>query len=175
MKKTPLNKGFTIYFAVLVGSLALAVGVAIFDLVSRELTLSQFATQSQYAIYAADTGIECALYWDSKAPVLRGVPSVFGTSSTGAWASTASPCAGVNINTLWGSTPPPGATGSSATTTFSLTLPATAVGTPCVIIDVGKFLGGSPVGPRTLIQARGYNTCTASAPLRVERALEVNY
>lgn len=58
-------RGFTIFFAVLVGSLALAIGLSIYELLVRELELSQVATQSQFAIYAADTGAECALYWDT--------------------------------------------------------------------------------------------------------------
>jgi hypothetical protein len=57
--------GFTIFFAVLVGSLALAIGLSVYELLVRELELSQVATQSQFAIYAADAGAECALYWDT--------------------------------------------------------------------------------------------------------------
>ena len=74
-------RGFTIFFAVLVASLSLAIGLAIYELLVRELDLSQTARESQYAIYAADTGAECALYWDNKAPLLNGATSVFATSS----------------------------------------------------------------------------------------------
>ena len=56
-----MNKGFTLFFALLVSSLALAIGVSIYDITVRELNLSEAATQSQYAVYAADTGAECAL------------------------------------------------------------------------------------------------------------------
>ena len=52
----------------LAGGLALSIGIAIYDLTIRELDLSATATQSQYAIYAADTGVECALYWDIQNP-----------------------------------------------------------------------------------------------------------
>jgi hypothetical protein len=80
------NKGFTIFFAVLVASLALAVGVAIYNVVVREIALSQIATQSQYAIFAADTAAECALYWDQKYTNAGtnnhgGSRSIFSTSS----------------------------------------------------------------------------------------------
>lgn len=61
----PRTRGFTIFFAVLVGSLALAIGLSIYELLVRELELSQVATQSQFAIYASDAGAECALYWDT--------------------------------------------------------------------------------------------------------------
>ncbi len=40
-KNRELKKGFTIFFAVLVSSLALSVGLAIYDLITRELTLSR--------------------------------------------------------------------------------------------------------------------------------------
>jgi hypothetical protein len=79
------KNGFTAFFAVLVSSLALAVGLAMYDLLVRELSLSQMATQSQYAIDAADTGAECALYWDAHATTTLGVGdadnSAFATST----------------------------------------------------------------------------------------------
>lgn len=60
------QRGFTILFAVLIASILLAIGIAIFDITVRELRLSSVARESQFAIYAAETGVECALYWDSK-------------------------------------------------------------------------------------------------------------
>jgi hypothetical protein len=99
MRFTPTNRGFTAFVAVLVASLALAIGLSIYDLLSRELLLSQTARESQYAIFAADTGAECALYWDSKAPVLNGSPSVFGTSSASTWGTAAATCNTVDIKT----------------------------------------------------------------------------
>ena len=55
------KRGYTVFFAALVASLALAVGLAVYDLTVREVDLSLTATQSQYAVYAADGGAECAL------------------------------------------------------------------------------------------------------------------
>jgi hypothetical protein len=77
------KRGFTIFFAMLVSTLALSVGLAIFDLTIRELDLSATATQSQFAIYAADTGADCALYWDFKYTDEDG--SAFGTSTESSW------------------------------------------------------------------------------------------
>src|SRR3989344_881292 len=57
------SRGFTILFAVLIGSILLAVGIAIFDITVRELRLSSIARESQIAVYNADSGAECALYW----------------------------------------------------------------------------------------------------------------
>jgi hypothetical protein len=39
MKRATYNRGFTIFFAVLVASLALAVGLVIYDLLNRSLAL----------------------------------------------------------------------------------------------------------------------------------------
>ncbi len=67
----------------LVGGLALAIGLAIYDLTVRELDLSATATQSQYAIYAADAGAECALYWDFKCTASNcGAGSAFASSTS---------------------------------------------------------------------------------------------
>ncbi len=84
------QRGFTIFFAVLVGSLALAIGLSIYELLIRELELSQVAKQSQFAIYAADAGAECALYWDSR---YNGTGSAFSTSTTFADVNSGVTCA----------------------------------------------------------------------------------
>lgn len=60
------QKGFTLFYAVLTASLLLAIGIAIFNITFKELILSSGARESANAFYAADTGLECALYWDLK-------------------------------------------------------------------------------------------------------------
>ena len=67
MNKTLKNKkGFAILFAVLTASLLLMVGLSIFNISIKELTITSFNTESKKAIYASQSGIECALYWMSK-------------------------------------------------------------------------------------------------------------
>jgi hypothetical protein len=190
-----MNKGFTIFFAMLVGGLALSVGVAIYDLTVREIDLSSAATQSQYAIYAADTGIECALYWDAKATPINGTPSIFGTSSAATWGTSAT-CNGQNIvaNGTQPSAfadPPTGWTAwcannsdpancpsnaSAATTTFTLAIPVTTAVPPqtyCAIVQVGKATVGGIL--YTTVISRGYNNCRTGGAPRLERTLRVNY
>ncbi|KKW45527.1 MAG: hypothetical protein UY98_C0044G0005 [Candidatus Kaiserbacteria bacterium GW2011_GWA2_58_9] len=58
------QKGFTLLLAALVSSIVLALGTSIFQLAQKELTLSSIGRDSQFAFYAADSGAECALYWD---------------------------------------------------------------------------------------------------------------
>ena len=60
------QRGFTLLLAALVASITLALGSAIFEIAQKEVTLSSVGRDSQYAFYAADTGAECALYWDMR-------------------------------------------------------------------------------------------------------------
>lgn len=172
-------KGFTIFFAMLVGSLTLAIGFAIYDLTVREVDLSSAASQSQYAIYAADTGVECALYWDSK---YGGSGSAFGTSTASVWGTNVT-CNGQNIAanavppTPIGPTPTgwsawvPTKTATAATTTFTITMLPTQP--YCAKVDVGKATVGGIL--YTTIISRGYNNCGTSGAPRLERTLRVSY
>lgn len=54
------------FYAVLTASLLLAIGIAIFNITYKEFILSSGARESANAFYAADTGLECALFWDLK-------------------------------------------------------------------------------------------------------------
>lgn len=58
--------GFILFYALLIASLLLAVALAIVNITFKELVLSSGARESANAFYAADTGLECALYWDLK-------------------------------------------------------------------------------------------------------------
>lgn len=62
--KPQKQRGFTLLLAALVSSLVLILGVSIFELVQKDITLSSLGRDSQFAFYAADTAAECALYWD---------------------------------------------------------------------------------------------------------------
>lgn len=166
------KRGFTIFFAVLVASLSLSVGLAIYDLLIRELALSQVATQSQYAIYAADMGSECALYWDSKYSVVNVNDidgSAFATSSSGAGdvaASAQAYCNTQDITNGWTTVTTP----TSAVTTFQILTGASSVN-PCAVVTVTK--NGNPSA--TTVVSHGYNTCAVGGIVRIERALQVSY
>jgi len=58
------QKGFTLLLATLISSLLLLLGATIFNIIKKEIVLSSLGRDSQFAFYAADTGAECALYWD---------------------------------------------------------------------------------------------------------------
>jgi hypothetical protein len=168
------TSGYTLLLAVLISSLLLTVALSVFSLSSKEVILSSSSRESQFAFYAADAGMECALYWDFKFvggdPLVR---SVFPTSSDSTLLPSGSSidCVNNDISSNWGYTPPL-PTGDEATTTFSLNLgDPTTDNDECVIVTVAKF--GSPT--RTKVEARGRNSCDTTNPRRVERALRAIY
>ncbi len=57
-------RGFTILLAALVSAIVLAIGSSIFAIAQKQIILSSIGRDSQFAFYAADTAVECALYWD---------------------------------------------------------------------------------------------------------------
>lgn len=58
------QKGFTLLLAALVAAVVLTIGTAIFTITIKQIALSSIVRDSAFAFYAADTGAECALYWD---------------------------------------------------------------------------------------------------------------
>ncbi|MDQ5955518.1 MAG: hypothetical protein QG621_521 [Patescibacteria group bacterium] len=170
------------FFAVLIASLALAIGVVIYDLVVRELALSQISIQSQYAAFAADTGADCALYWDAKYRIVYGGPKPFFPAPwiTG-WAAPSGAdftCNQQNVATQLAIATNIIQTANDATSTFSVSMdPAASTDAPCATVSVHKYydtLGGVNIR-RTAISADGYNTCNTLAPNRLQRSLFVIY
>lgn len=153
-------RGFTLLLAVLVSSILVGLGSAIYDIVSKELTLSSSGRESQFAFYSADTGIECALYWDLR-------QNAFATTSP----LTAVACGGgpdVSVARVYSNLGQPS---EIATTTFSFPIDSTSVSAPCATVSVTKT--DNPT--KTVIISSGYNTCNTGNALRLERAIRVNY
>lgn len=146
------NEGFTLFIAIVITGTLLLIASQIANLAVRQAFISSTGRESQGAFYAADTGMECALFWDVKNP---SGSSAFSTSTT----STIS-CNDITIPSMGGGGD------SNATSTFDLT------GDPCATVTVNKaYVGGNLV---TTIESKGYNTCGASAR-RVERAVRAIY
>jgi len=147
--KRKKSAGFTLLYSVLVTSLLLAIGIAILNISVKEVILSGSSRDSQFAFYAADAGIECALYWDIK-------HRSFATSTTAI------------INCGGDEFPPVGKKISPFVSEFTMRfLPQDY----CAKVTVEKFESPS----RTEIESRGFNTCDENNPRRVERALRVTY
>jgi hypothetical protein len=154
------NRGFTLLLAVLISSVLVALGSAIYDIVSKEITLSSSGRESQFAFYSADTGIECALYWDLK-------QDAFATTSP----LTAVSCGGGPAVPLTRQFTNLGQSSEIAVTTFSFPIDSTAVTAPCAAVSVTRT--DNPT--RTVVVSSGYNTCDTSNQLRLERAIRVSY
>lgn len=60
------QKGYTLLFSMLLTSLILAVAVSILGISRKELMLSTSSKDSQAALFAADSGLDCAMYLDFK-------------------------------------------------------------------------------------------------------------
>ena len=60
------DAGFTLFVAMVVASLLLAVGFSIGNIILKQLLLAGSGKDSQVAFYAADAGAECAQFWDTK-------------------------------------------------------------------------------------------------------------
>ena len=149
------NTGFTLILSVLISSIVLGIGLSIFNITFKELKLSSSGRESQFAFYAADTGIECALYHDLQNQAFSANPT---------YASSIN-CGGRTLNI----------TIQTVGTVHTHTLDTLELGDEeyCVDLIVTKD-DGPPI--TTHIQSRGTNICgSVFTSRRVERAIEVNY
>ena len=158
----------TLFISIVVMSILLLVSFAVINITLKATLFASSGKASQYAFFAADAGIECAIYWDSKFE-----PSKFDISSTGspincggALISNGQNIPGITTQTMIG-----GGGNENRTSTFYFTLNQGSNPVPyCAIVMVTKNADGS-----TNIYSRGYNTCDTSHPRRVERGVEVTY
>lgn len=182
------NKGFTLLFAVIVSTLVLAVGGSIINIALKQVILSGVGRDSQYAFYAANTGIECALYWD-----ITGLISGRGGFATSSVSTATGPagCAGTlnifdtdsvedggaefkvtsSVTVDW-------TTDDVTQSTFKLRDFKNIDGDPleyCADVIVYKAVDNGGYVSATRIQSRGYNTCDIENPRRIERGLEMSY
>jgi hypothetical protein len=56
------QKGFVILFAIIISTMVLLVGAGIFSVAFKETVLASTANESHISLFAADMGMECALY-----------------------------------------------------------------------------------------------------------------
>jgi len=159
-RRSGTKRAFTLLLAVLVSSILLALGLSIFNIASKQVILSSVGRDSQYAFFAADTGIECALYWDFQ-------QTAFNQGSAIA-----------DITCGSGTVPPGNGTarltkttvGNVITTTFSFSLGPNLTD-PCANVSIQKNI----VSQKTVLESYGYNNCVTSNPRRTERAIRALY
>lgn len=151
-KNVHTQKGISLVISLMMMTLLLSISFSISNIILRQIRLTNISTNSQTAFYAADSALECALYWDthSDGTVRRtgdGSAPIFGTSSVQRW--------GDGTNPIWCGTrnfgDPVAYTYTSneeiATTTFSVEYGPSA----CARVQVVKS------AYRTTISTSGYN------------------
>lgn len=150
------DRGITLLISIIITATLLLVATAIANIALKQLIIASSGRESQYAFYAADTGIECAIYWDVQNP------SGFSAFST----STAS-YINCNQNASNPANPSPSLVGGTITSNFTITFLPDPY---CAKVSVTKNDDGT-----TIIESLGYNTCDTSNSRRVERAVRVTY
>ncbi len=157
------NDGVALFIAVLMGSIALTIGMGVLGVTLKELKISSLSRDSMSAFFAADTGLECALYWDD-IRTASSPNSIFATSTdlvfpaNGA-SNQVKQCASKDITSDWSVIT---ISSTEAETTFNIV-------DPCSTIIVKKNNG------QTKIDSRGYNTCDPLSSRRVERGIRISY
>jgi len=143
------QSGFALFVAIGVASILLLVSVAMTNIALKQTLIASSARESQRAFYAADNGIECALYWESVNPTNPG-ESPFDSGDTQVIT-----CADQNETVG----------GAGGVSTFTVDF---STGT-CTEVEVTKN------GSETTIESRGRNSCEVSNFRRVERGVRVEY
>ena len=201
LQKNKENEGFALLIAVMVVAVLISVTYAMFNISLKQVALSVAGKNSQIALFAADTGLECALYADYKVenafdyasttylagittvqilPPTDGNPSFYCNGQPVFWNQHSATSTVTISNTV----SDPAAVVSEFT--FFHTPVDTSTGDECTIVEVTKYndydLTTNHV--KTRVESKGYNICPldssgnptdTSNPLRVERGLEVYY
>lgn len=178
------QSGFVILFAILISTIILIMSAGIFNVAQKESILSSYSKQSQIAFYAADAGVECALYWDIS-PAIGGQTKF--PMSLGSGEFTESFTCGVNQN---GTPVQIQAYKYNASALFSdvfgfrYSNPNDDLGCSFVFVEKNSGildLTGAVVTPAsTRVTAVGYNVCNNNIPdlndpTLLERRLSVSY
>jgi Tfp pilus assembly protein PilX len=156
MIKHSSQSGFTLFIAIAVTGTLLLVATGVVSLSYKQSLISNSGRESQVAFYAADAGMECALFWDVKNP--GGSDSAFATS-TGSTIYCNKDANNPGNEWVVG--------GSSQSAINSITFLPDPY---CAKVTVTKNANGT-----TQVESLGYNTCDVSNPRRVERAVRATY
>lgn len=152
------HNGFVILFTILISTIILMIGLGIFSIATRETVLSGTAREAQYAFYAADAGIECALFAQASGVLIPG---------GGAFA-----CGDTQVQVT--------GSGSYPGLPFIFKVLVDANQKTCAQVTVFDTTTESGANARRVI-SQGYNICTDQGdpmrknPILVERDLDVIY
>jgi Tfp pilus assembly protein PilX len=148
------KKGIALLFSVMLSAIFLTIALGVLNISVKELNFSTSGKDTNNAFFAADSGVECALYNDKS-----GSTTFTGTDSTIDCFGTSYPL--------------------SPTFDFNINIGLGSNGNSCAKVNVSKTFDGNDIVTATTITSKGYNigdsNCTSSNTNRVERVLEVNY
>lgn len=142
--------GFVVLFTVLIASVVLSMALGIANIALKQIVLTASSTDANKSFYAADAGVECALYHDMK------VPAAFDVGT-------------VPLNCMSAIIP---VTNLGGVYSFQILIPSqNDSGDLCASVTVDKTSLN-----RTVVTSRGKNNqCGFDSARTVERAIEVTY
>ena len=149
--------GFTLLMAVIITSVVIMLGVTISGILQRNALISASSKDSTEAFYAADTALECVMYYDR-------AQDAFGTSSDPISIEDTVKCLGVDASDATTD----GRTDYTYNRGFLLNSETICAG---ITIRKEEISSGNV---RTFVEARGRNTCQ-DTNRRSERALKTAY
>ena len=199
------RSGSVILLALILTAILLSVGMGISEIAMKEIRLSSIGTESGLAFYAADAGVECALFWDIQRPFAVGsgynkTNGTFATSSF-SWAYNLTPNSGIRCPDSTfdiaangdpapqlgvphtGNPPAPywmvkvkaGPPYDYATTTFLMPYDYWTPSTPCAIVEVAKKSDRTTGVTINTTIDSHGRSSCDSNPRRVERGIHVAY
>ncbi len=168
--------GFTLILSIFLATIVLSITMSMMSILYKQLVLSTADRESQIAFYAADTGMECAYYWDFRGDLSgSSTQSIFQrTTQLAVPLSTLAPnCGGQNIFTNTGPTSEPAFATSTLGNIYQTIFYITGInGTQsCVYVIVKK----DEVQNTTVVESHGQNRCVLGDSRRVERAIQFRY
>jgi hypothetical protein len=168
-EKKNTEGGFVMLYAILFTSVVLSIGFGLLELLVGQVSLSGTERESLSSFAAADSGLECAVYWDT-------VTDSFRSGTVVTCNSNSISCNGNPITVSSPSSVSLGSGLTKTTCTFSANLPHGN----CANISIDKTtVNATGLLTATVIQSRGYNTVCPPAvsqkPWRLERGIEVRY
>ncbi len=198
LKKANARSGFTLFVAVIVSSMLLAIGLSLGNIILKQLIFSSTGKESQIAFYAADSGAECALYWDRKDIAgLTTFEGVFASTTTDVDILDGIKCGfGGGTGQIGGFLKDDFSIPNVVRTTFSVNYTRPGSDPSCAFVTVTKTVDDSDpddVRVYTHIDSRGYNapftgsvgysgpatpssgSCNLTNPRVVERAIVLSY
>ncbi len=169
-----LHRGYTLLFAVITSAVVLGVAVFIVTISKKQYALSVTARDSMYALYAADSAMECASVADLATTTGSNAPATVVLHCNNA--DSAGVAFGGPISNPDATTWPSGFGLYQAPDILVVLNDGTCAK---VTITDGYYIDGTVTKHKTVVDSRGYNYCDGSGPKTssrtVERALRLTY